>query len=56
MELKQFYNIATKVSDRKKCYYFWWFPWLLLFQCAKTYWLAFYIYGLKKHSRFNQNT
>ena len=24
MQLKQFYNIATKVSSRKKCYYFWW--------------------------------
>ena len=23
MQLKQFYNIATKVSGRKKCYYFW---------------------------------
>ena len=22
MQLKQFYNIATKVSSRKKCYYF----------------------------------
>ena len=24
----QFYNIATKVSCRKKCYYFWWSTWL----------------------------
>ena len=24
MQLKQFYNVATKVSSRKKCYYFWW--------------------------------
>ena len=29
MQLKQFYNIATKVSSRKKCYYFWWSTWLL---------------------------
>ena len=29
MHLKQFYNIATKVSSRKKCYYFWWSTWLL---------------------------
>ena len=29
MELKQFYNIATKVSRRKKCYYFWWSTWLI---------------------------
>ena len=27
--IKQFYNIATKVSSRKKCYYFWWSTWLL---------------------------
>ena len=31
MRLKQFCNIATKVSSRKKCYYFWWSPWLLKF-------------------------
>ena len=30
MQLKQFYNIATKVSFRKKCYYFWWSIWLLM--------------------------
>ena len=30
MQLKQFYNIATKVSSRKKCYYFWWSTWLLI--------------------------
>ena len=24
MQLKQFYNIASKVSCRKKCFYFWW--------------------------------
>ena len=29
MQLKQFYYIATKVSSRKKCYYFWWSTWLL---------------------------
>ena len=29
MQLKQFYNIATKVSSRKKCYYFWWSTWLV---------------------------
>ena len=28
MQLKQFYNIATKVNSRKKCYYFWWSTWL----------------------------
>ena len=28
-QLKQFYNIATKVSSRKKCYYFWWSTWLV---------------------------
>ena len=31
MQLKQFYDIATKVSSRKKCYYFWWSPWLLIY-------------------------
>ena len=30
MQLKQFYNIATKVSSRKKCYYFWWSTWLIM--------------------------
>ena len=29
MQLKQFYNIATKVSSRQKCYYFWWSTWQL---------------------------
>ena len=29
MQLKQFYNIATKVSSRKKFYYFWWSTWLV---------------------------
>ena len=29
MQLKQFYNIATKVNSRKKCYYFSWSTWLL---------------------------
>ena len=27
--LKQFYNIASKVSSRKRCYYFWWSTWLV---------------------------
>ena len=31
MQLKQFYNIANKGSSRKKCYYFWWFTWLMMF-------------------------
>ena len=30
LQLKQIYNIATKVSCRKKCYYFWWSTWLLI--------------------------
>ena len=29
MQLKQFYNIATKVSSRKRCNYFWWSTWLV---------------------------
>ena len=29
LQLKQFYNIATKFSCRKKCYYFWWSTWLV---------------------------
>ena len=29
MQLKQFYNIATKVNSRKKCYNFWWSAWLM---------------------------
>ena len=28
MQLKQFYNMATKVNSIKKCYYFWWSTWL----------------------------
>ena len=32
MQLKQFHYIATKVSSRKKCYYFWWSTWLLTAQ------------------------
>ena len=32
MQLKQFYNIATKVSSRKKCYYVWWSTWLITFE------------------------
>ena len=27
MQFKQFYNVATTVSSRKKCYYFWWTTW-----------------------------
>ena len=30
MQLKQFYDIAAKISSRKKCYYFWWSTWLLI--------------------------
>ena len=30
MQLKQFFDIAIKVSSRKKCYYFWWSTWLLI--------------------------
>ena len=29
VQLKQLYDIATKVSSRKKCYYFWWSTWLI---------------------------
>ena len=29
MQLKQFYDIATKVRNRKRCYYFWWSTWPL---------------------------
>ena len=32
MQLKQFYNIATKVSSRKKCHYLWWYIWLVIKQ------------------------
>ena len=42
VQLKQFYNIATKVSSRKKCYYFWWSTWLLMFlifnDSLSSYW------------------
>ena len=29
MQLKKSYHITTNVCSRKKCYYFWWSPWLL---------------------------
>ena len=29
MQLKQFYDIATKLSSRKKCYFIWWSTWLI---------------------------
>ena len=37
MQFKQFYNIATKVSSRKKCYYFWWSTWLISEMRATIY-------------------
>ena len=37
MQLKQFYNIATKASSRKKCYYFWCSPWLVRFWSPYQY-------------------
>ena len=36
MDLKQFYDIATKLSSRKKCYCFWWSTWLLIIHCADS--------------------
>ena len=35
MQLQQFYNIATEISSRKKCYYFWWSTWLLIGSCVQ---------------------
>ena len=32
MQLKQFYYKATNVSSRKKCYYFWWSTWLIMWR------------------------
>ena len=29
MQLRQLYDLTTKVSCRKKCYYFWWSTWLI---------------------------
>ena len=40
MQLKPFYNIATKVSSRKKCYYFWWSTWLLRTIIVTKFWLG----------------
>ena len=37
MQLRQFYDIATKVSSRKKCYYFWWSTWLRRSNPIKDY-------------------
>ena len=35
--VEQFYNIATKVSSRKKCYYFCWSTWLFRFQNLRRF-------------------
>ena len=57
MQLKQFYNIATKVSSRKKCYYFWWSTWLIR---ARLLHETFYVRGLlvlpESGSRLNIKT
>ena len=37
MQLKQFYDIANKVSCRKQCYYFWWSAWLFMFTHISDY-------------------
>ena len=37
MQPKQFWNIATKVSSRDKCYYFWWSTWLLINRVCRCY-------------------
>ena len=37
MLLKQFFDIAIKVSSRKKCYYFWWSTWLLMWRHCNYY-------------------
>ena len=37
MQLKQFCNIATKISSRKKCYYFWWSTGLISAQIPSIY-------------------
>ena len=38
MRLKQFHNIATKVSSRKKCYYVWWSAWLITYEFLMERW------------------
>ena len=40
LQLKQFYNIASKGSCRKKCYYFWWSTWLLKSMFLSTWQLS----------------
>ena len=40
MPLKQFYTISTKVSSRKKCYYFWWSTWLLMLVTIESVYFA----------------
>ena len=45
MQFKQFYNIATKVSSRKRCNYFWWSNWLvrhLTGDSLMTIWLGYF--------------
>ena len=37
MLLKQFFDIAFKVSSRKKRYYFWWSTWLLMWRHCNYY-------------------
>ena len=59
MQFKKFYNIATKVSSRKKCYYFWWSTWLLsasdLHNAQATILNPFYDMEYKMIKKIKQN-
>ena len=57
MQLKQFYNIGTKVSCRKKCYYFWRSTWLNIPNLSlKPTWNSLKIYLCPSNDIFDINT
>ena len=53
MQLKQFWNTFTKVSSTKKCYYFWWSPWLYMLLKHMSLWVMYnscFIFKTKSQS------
>ena len=47
MQLKKSNHIVTNVCSRKKCYYFWWSPWLLSHKSVKLSWKWFIYFFFK---------
>ena len=55
LQLKQFYNKATKFSCRKKCYYFWWSTWLVMGHSSNLLELCVWLLWLFMHRNDNQS-